>query len=351
MAPPEHISELGLRNSSATILPAGAILLSSRAPIGLVAIAGRPMATNQGFKSLVPGPSLDSRFLYYAIKRIVPIIEARGNGATFKEVSKSVMEEIELSYPPTISEQRRIGMILDKAHSICRKRRQAFAEIDALLRSAYQNLVGTQHPNFSKWKTLKFEELAASRPGAMRTGPFGSDLRHSEFVDEGVAVLGIDNAVTNKFAWGERRYITPEKYEGLRRYRAFPGDVIVTIMGTTGRSAVVPDDIAEAITTKHLATITVNQELALPEFVAFAIHSDPRIVGQIKRANKGAIMDGLNLGIIKKLEIVLPPLDAQRRFGEVYRRLNAHKLRLDAPASNGDHLFNALCQRAFRGEL
>src|SRR5262249_46933829 len=91
LEPPEKITELGLRNSAATILPRGAILFSSRAPIGLVAIAGIPMATNQGFKSLVPNTRLDSKFLYYAIKRMVPLIAAKGNGATFKEVSKSMM--------------------------------------------------------------------------------------------------------------------------------------------------------------------------------------------------------------------------------------------------------------------
>lgn len=112
--PPETISELGLKKSSAVLLPVGTVLMSSRAPIGLLAIAGRPMATNQGFKSLVAGPELDSRFLYYAVRRMVPEIQKRGSGATFKEVSKSVVAEIPISFPISIDEQKRIAEALDK---------------------------------------------------------------------------------------------------------------------------------------------------------------------------------------------------------------------------------------------
>ena len=98
--PPECITELGLTKSSAKLLPAGSVLMSSRAPIGLLAVAAKPMATNQGFKSLIPGPEIDSRFLYYALKRMVPYIQERGSGATFKEVSKSVVSEMSIAFPP-----------------------------------------------------------------------------------------------------------------------------------------------------------------------------------------------------------------------------------------------------------
>jgi type I restriction enzyme, S subunit len=185
----------------------------------------------------------------------------------------------------------------------------------------------------------------------MRTGPFGSDLRHSEFVDKGVAVLGIDNAVNNTFEWAERRYITEEKYKQLRRYRVQPSDVIVTIMGTTGRSAVVPENIPEAITTKHLATITPDRNQILPEVLSFAIHSDPMVIRQIKRANKGAIMSGLNLGIIKSLELRRAPLRFQEKFVSISKRMGVLRSRLSDPQISGEALFASLSQRAFRGEL
>lgn len=253
--------------------------------------------------------------------------------------------------PSSVGEQRRIAAILDKADAIHRKRHQSLAEADALLRAAYLELVGYRHPHYTHWPIVCIEELAAKYENAMRTGPFGSDLLHSEFVSEGVAVLGIDNAVQNRFSWDERRFITPEKYERLRRYRVHPGDVIITIMGTTGRSAVVPADIPEAITTKHLATITPDKHQTVPEFLSFAIHSDPLVIRQIIKANKGAIMAGLNLGIIKKLELRLPPLRQQQHFAEALRCLLMHQDRLRDPLVSGKALFGSLSQRAFRGEL
>ena len=184
----------------------------------------------------------------------------------------------------------------------------------------------------------------------MRTGPFGSDLLHSEFVSEGVAVLGIDNAVQNRFAWGERRFITEEKYERLRRYTVYPGDVIVTIMGTTGRSAVVPQDIPTAITTKHLATITVDREQAEPEFVSQALFRHPDLLHQIAASTRGAIMGGLNLGLIKALRVPVPPPDRQRRFAQVVERIRGLTERMERNRLE-DQLFDSLVARAFSGQL
>lgn len=93
------ITELGLRNSSATIMPEGTVLFSSRAPIGYIAIAAGEVTTNQGFKSIIPKPEIGTAFVYYFLKHNLPIIEGMASGSTFKEVSGSIMKGVPAVIP------------------------------------------------------------------------------------------------------------------------------------------------------------------------------------------------------------------------------------------------------------
>ena len=93
------ITELGLRNSSAAIMPEGTVLFSSRAPIGYIAIAAGEVTTNQGFKSVVPKPEIGTPFVYFFLKHNLPVIEGMASGSTFKEVSGSTMKNIPAVIP------------------------------------------------------------------------------------------------------------------------------------------------------------------------------------------------------------------------------------------------------------
>lgn len=100
------ITELGLKNSSAVIMPEGTVLFSSRAPIGYIAIAAGEVTTNQGFKSVVPNALIGTAFVYYFLKHNLPIIEGMASGSTFKEVSGSTMKNVPAVIPDSETLER-----------------------------------------------------------------------------------------------------------------------------------------------------------------------------------------------------------------------------------------------------
>jgi type I restriction enzyme S subunit len=302
------------------------------------------MCTNQGFKNLVPGPEVHSNYLYHCMKANSARLAALGNGATFKEVSKSIVENFEIPLPP-VQEQQRIAAILDKADSIRRKRQEAIRLADEFLRSAYLGLA-TRHSD-----RASVESVLANIPNAARTGPFGSQLLVSEFTEAGIPVLGIDNVVTNAFTWGARRFISPEKYAELERYTVRPGDVMVTIMGTTGRVAIAPDDLPLCISTKHLCTLSLDQKEMRPSYLWACLRWDPEVRAQTQRESKGAIMEGWNMGIVKGLMVSKPPMDAQLKFETLLARISKFSQSARTASNETEALIAALSFKYFTAPI
>ncbi len=238
---------------------------------------------------------------------------------------------------------------MDKADALRTKRRAAIAELDTLTESIFLDMFGD--PLARGWRMTTVSAVARDAQGSVRTGPFGSQLLHSEFTDEGIAVLGIDNVVENEFRWEQRRYITEAKYQQLRRYTVYPGDVLITIMGTCGRCAIVPSDIPTAINTKHLCCITLDRSKCLPSFLQAYFLMHPIARAYLEKRAKGAIMDGLNMGIIKELPIPAVPIELQEAWAE--RSEHTARLRSSqrAHATALDEALASLQYLAFRGEL
>ncbi len=132
-----NISELGLKNSSAKLLPKGTILLSSRAPIGYLAIAASAISTNQGFRSLIPNSNTSSLFLYYLLKNNIKYLKSQATGTTFRELSGSVLKSLSFLFPP-LSEQKAIASVLssldDKIELLHRQNKTLESMAEALFR-------------------------------------------------------------------------------------------------------------------------------------------------------------------------------------------------------------------------
>lgn len=240
---------------------------------------------------------------------------------------------------PSLVEQQRIAAMLDKADGVRRKRQEAIRLADELRRSAYLDLV-KKHP-----ERASVESVLANIPNAARTGPFGSQLLVSEFTESGIPVLGIDNVVSNSFTWGARRFISSKKYAELERYTVRPGDVMVTIMGTTGRVAVAPDDLPLCISTKHLCTLSLDQEEMRPSYLWACLRWDPDVRAQTQRESKGAIMEGWNMGIVKGLIVSKPPMEAQLKLEALLTRIGKVSESAGCAAVDTDALIASLSSK------
>ena len=156
---PRKITKAGLKSCSARMLPAQSVLFSSRAPIGLVAINTIPVCTNQGFKSLVPRFDLVSPdFLFWWLKAQEKHVQSKERGATFKEVSKKIVEDLQIPLPP-LPEQKRLAGILDAADALRAKRREALAQLDTLLQSTFLDMFGDPVTNPMGWTKVRSGEL------------------------------------------------------------------------------------------------------------------------------------------------------------------------------------------------
>lgn len=302
-----------------------------------------------GFIAVLRGKpeKVDLRYLYHWFSSPDTQADARNCGRQTTNISNmDIGRCLALRIPlPSLAEQRRIAATLDKADALRAKRREAIAKLDQLLQSVFLDMFGDASDT-----NATVEELSAA-DGAIRTGPFGSQLLHSEFVDSGVAVLGIDNVVSNKFVWAKPRFITEQKYAALARYTVSPGDVLITIMGTCGRCAVVPEDVPTAINTKHLCCISLDKKRCEPEFLHSYFLMHPQAKSYLEGRAKGAIMSGLNMGIIKEMPVALPPIERQREFVSIKAALRLEQAQMVDHLSHSNQFFEAIQQQAFAGTL
>lgn len=338
---PRTLTDEGLRSCSARILPPGSLLLSSRAPIGLVAINTVPMATNQGFKSLIPDPSrLDVSYLYWWTATHRGLLESLGRGATFKEISKAITAGVEIPLPP-IEEQRRIAAILDQADELRAKRRASLALLDSLTESIFLDMFGDPS-TWAAFDTPLIELIDPARPisyGILMPGPD---------VAGGVPYVRVVDMKLGSIDSGSVRRTTPAISDQYRRSLLRAGDLLLSIRGHVGRLAEVPFDLDGANITQDSARLAIHS--ANPEFVLGYLRT-ARAQRWMARHVKGVAVRGINLGDVKRLPV---PTFARADQDEFARRSRAAREGVDAHRQSLDRLdslFASLRHRAFAGQL
>ncbi|WP_205350755.1 restriction endonuclease subunit S [Vibrio cholerae] len=340
---PEYISQLGFDKCATSLLPKGAVLLTSRAPIGNVAIAGRDMCTNQGFKSLVPSDRVDSTYLYYCMLWHSSMLEALGNGATFKEVSKKIVEEFEIPLPP-LDEQKRIAAILDKADAIHQKRKQVIALADEFLRSVFLEMFGDPVTNPKGFPVGTIRDLVSS-------ANYGTSEKASETEGE-YPVLRMGNITyQGSFDFSDLKYIDLTEKE-LPKYLVHKGDLLFNRTNSkelVGKTAVFEGEEPMAFA-GYLIRVRTNEN-GNNYYLSGYLNSlhGKKVLASMCKSIVG--MANINAQELQDIKILLPPIELQNQYEQLVKAVNCRVTNQEDSFYSLNRLFGALSQKAFSGQL
>ena len=295
-----NITVEGLNSCSTQLLPKHSVLFSSRAPIGYVAIAENPVCTNQGFKSVVPNPNTDYMFLYYLLLYNKETIEHMGSGTTFKEVSGSTMRNIDVYVPENIEEQRQIANILssfdEKIETNSKINDNLLQQAITLFDQAINQSEGLSYADLGKLADVK---------GGKRL-PKGVNLITTPNTHPYIRVRDLNNVIFASLS-ADYEFVDDETQKSIARYVTSVGDVLISIVGTIGLTAIVDESLDQANLTENCVKIT-NLNGISPEYLLLYLRSP---VGNkaITRGTVGAVQ--LKLPIKNILAIPIPLLSKE----------------------------------------
>jgi len=281
-------------------------------------------------------------------------VTARGS-TNYAAIRPGDVLDFEMPLPPLAEQRRIVARIEELAAKIEEARglrRKAVEETKRMMQGVVSNIDGELRKSH---ELVPLEKLASQAKGALRSGPFGSALLHSEFVEEGIPAIGIEDVQENRFVLSRRWHVTAEKAEELKRYRIKPLDLLITVMGTLGRACCVPDEIPPMISTKHIWTVTLDPKCAIGHWVSYWLNYSNYVRADLLEQSTGTAIGGLNGQKIRKVKLPLVPVDEQCRIvaylDELQAKVDAVK-RLQAETSAElDALLPSVLDRAFKGEL
>jgi type I restriction enzyme S subunit len=344
---PRKITEAGLHSCGARLLPPHSVLLSSRAPIGHVAINKVPMATNQGFKSLVPNPEMvDAKYLYHWLRTNRNYLASLGNGATFKEVSKEIVSRVEIPLPQIV-EQRRIAKILDQTEILRTKRQEALAQLDKFAQAIFLDTFGDPASNPKGWPTTSVGEVANIQGGLQVT-----IARMSCPIE--VPYLRVANVYHQQLNLGEIKLMRVTSAE-LARTRLEEGDLLI-VEGhgnarQVGRSSLWDGSVENCVHQNHLIRARFDNEHIEPAYASAYLNSPSGHRHLLKSAKTTSGLNTINISNVRATPIRLPPLSLQHKFSSEVKVIERLKVSQRAHLAELDALFASLQYRAFRGEL
>ena len=257
------ITELAVKKTGLSPFPKGTVILSSRAPIGKVAIAGCEMYCNQGFKNLICSDIICNKYLYWFLKGKTEYLNSLGRGATFKELSKTIVSEIPIDVP-SIDEQIKIAEILEKINEIILIRKHELEELDKLIKARFVEMFG---------EDIKQSNMTIADIAEETTVGIANSATHA-YSESGVVMLRNQNIRVNYLDDRDLIYIKQDFAEKYKNKALHEGDILVTRTGANvGMACIVPKKY-EGCQTFTTLILRLRKDISIsPIFVCHYINS------------------------------------------------------------------------------
>lgn len=291
---------------------------------------------DKGFMSEFCGLFLKSKFKY---------LRDKCTGATIPHISKQALVDLKM---PNISleKQKEIVNTLRISQELIDKRKAQIEDLDELVKSKFIEMFSDKN----KYRYVKIEELVSNKSDIV-DGPFGSNLKTIDYVDVGVRVIQINNIGESSFRDNNKRYITEEKYNSLIKHSVVPGDIVVAKMGEPiGRTCIVPEYINKAVIVADCMKIRPNVSIINRKYLEFLLNTE-EVKAQFRKYSQGSTRVRLNLTMLRKIEVLYPPIELQNQFADFVKQVDKLKFEMEQSLKELEDNFNSLMQRAFKGEL
>lgn len=332
------LTELGVEKAGLSSFPEGTVILSSRAPIGKVAIAGCEMYCNQGFKNLICSEKINNHYLYWFLKGRTEYLNSLGRGATFKEISKQIVSNIEIDVPP-IEQQKRAVNQLEKANAIIRLRKQQLQKLDELVKARFVEMFGDVIRNSKSWEIRVLADIASSRLGKMLdTKQQTGECSYPYLANFNVQWFRFNTENLNQMDFNEEDRIEFELQNG---------DLLVCEGGEIGRCAVWHNEIQPCFFQKALHRVRCNRQIVHPDYLGWWFKYNCDHDGFTAIAGAKATIAHLPGVKLKQLRVAIPPLELQEQFAAFVEQANKSKVTVQKALDEAQLLFDSLMQKYF----
>lgn len=331
------ITELAVKKTGLSSLPEGTVILSSRAPIGKVAIAGCAMYCNQGFKNLICSEKIYNRYLFWFLKGNTEYLNSLGRGATFKEISKKIVSDIEINVPE-MNQQKKAVLNIEQLSKIISLRKSEIDKLDALIRARFVEMFGSPSINNKMWQMGVINEIGSCTAGATPS------TKVDEYWNNGTIPWMSSGEVNKGRVDRTDKLITHFGYDKTSTKLVPPKTVVLAMAGqgkTRGMAAITE---IELCTNQSICSI-VNNEKVDAEYLLYFLKLQ---YNELRRASTNTDgRGGLNLKIIGNYPIMIPPVDLQKRFATFVEQVNKSKFEVQKALDKAQLLFDSLIQKYF----